>query len=83
VPALGGRAAARLGELIDAISDSGVRAAVEAAICVQGRTLLTTASVCRACRRAIRCSKRGSAFAQYILQRRRDYDLPAAHALFT
>jgi hypothetical protein len=83
VPALGGEASARLRQLIDAIGDSGVRAGIEAAICVQGRALLSTAIVCHGCRHAVRCSKRGSAFAKYILQRRQDYARPPGEPLFT
>jgi len=83
VPALGGEASARLRQLIDAIGDSGVRAGIEAAICVQGRALLSTAVVCQKCRRAVRCSKRGSAFAKYILERRQDYALSPGEPLFS
>ena len=83
VPALGGPAAVRLRQLIDAIGDSGVRAGIEAAICVRGTALLSTATVCRSCKRALRCSKYGSAFAKYILQRRQDFAMPPAQPLFT
>ncbi|KAL1507484.1 hypothetical protein AB1Y20_008320 [Prymnesium parvum] len=63
----------RLRQLLDAIADGGVRAAVEASICARAALLLSTAAACEDCRRARRCAKAGSAFAGYIARRREAY----------
>ncbi|KAL3931004.1 MAG: hypothetical protein SGPRY_001303 [Prymnesium sp.] len=62
--------------LIDAIPDAGVRSNLEATICAQAGVLLSTTHACQNCKRAKRCSKMGSAFAQYITRRRAVYGRP-------
>ena len=57
----------RLRGLLDAISDTGIRAGVETALCTQATFMLTTTSNCRNCRRAARCSKMSSAFGKHCM----------------
>ena len=71
----------RLRAFIDAIPDAGVRAGVEAAVCVEAKLLLSTTDACDDCAKARRCSKMSSAFGRHIIDRRRAYGR-ASMALF-
>ena len=63
---------------IDAIPDAGVRSNIEATICAKARMLLATTDACLNCGRSRRCSKTRSAFAQYIVHRRKAFHRPTA-----
>lgn len=68
----------RLRTLISALPDTGMRAAVEAAICERAAVLLYTAAECVDCRRARRCSKMSSAFGLHLRLRRAAYARPSS-----
>ena len=66
---------------LNALTDAGVRAGVEAAICARADLLLSTASPCDNCERARRCAKLSSAFGSHMVARRTAYGQPT-EALF-
>jgi hypothetical protein len=61
---------------IDAIPDTGVRSNVEATICAKASMLLATTNHVLNSGKARQCSKTTSAFAQYIVQRRKAFLRP-------
>uniref|UniRef100_A0A7S3AGY8 Uncharacterized protein n=1 Tax=Haptolina ericina TaxID=156174 RepID=A0A7S3AGY8_9EUKA len=71
----------RLQALVGALGDAGVRAGVEAAICIRSDLLLSSSSPCMDCARARRCSKLNSAFGSHLVARRTSYQRPS-EALF-
>ena len=72
---------AKLRAFIDAIPDAGVRANLEATICLKATSMLATTLHCKQCHRARRCAKLSSAFGHYIVERRKAFHRPVA-ALF-